>query len=468
MNILMADDIQPGVDVGYQLAKDILLYHPLGQKMAEAPISMAQSQVREISVQDAPEEVVKAFLSEWEALDCSTHIHNVCKLARVYGLSSLVMGCEGKPTNKELDMFELYKLPIYFSELDPLNTAGSLVLSQVPTSPDFNKPARVVCQGEEFHRSRYVVVMNEQPVYLSYTSSAFGFVGRSVYQRALFPLKSFIRTMIADDMIATKLGLIVSKQKAPGSVINRIMQQIAGLKRALIKRAFTGQVLTIDVEEAIETLNMQNVDGAGTYSRTNILKNAATAADMPAKLLENETMIGGMAEGTEDAKNIATYIDSIRIWLDPCYRYFDNIVRYRAWNEQFYKTIQAKYPDTYGKMEYKEAFSQWCEQFAAEWPSVLRESESEATKVENTKFDTCIALLAALLPTLDGENKTLLIQSVLDNINENKRLFKHDFSLDYDALKDFLVEQQERSEEGEQLDNEVKAQPPAKRIGAGR
>jgi hypothetical protein len=470
MRILMSDDIQPGTDISYQLAKDILIYHPLGQKMAEAPISMAQSQVREVSVQDAPEEVVKAFTSEWDTLDCSAHIHNVCKLSRVYGLASLVMGCEGIPSNEPIDLWQAYKLPIYFSELDPLNTAGSLVLSQVPTSPDFNKPARVASQGMEFHRSRYVVVMNEQPVYLSYTVSAYGFVGRSVYQRALFPLKSFIRTMIADDMIATKLALLITKQKSPGSVINQIMQQLSGMKRALLKRAYSGQVLAIDITEDIETLNMQNVEGAGVYARGNILKNVATAADMPAKLLENETMVAGFGEGTEDAKNIATYIDRIRIWLDPCYRYFDNIVRYRAWNEQFYKTIQAKYPDRWGKVAYKDAFSQWCDQFAAEWPSVLREPESEAVKVENTKFDTCIALLNALLPVLDGDNKTQLIQSVLDNVNENKRLFAHDFGLDYEALKDYLNEQQERSEEGAELDNEAKVQEPKPKakIGAGR
>lgn len=471
MRILMSDNVEPGTDVSYQLAKDILIYHPLGQKMAEAPISMAQAQDRKVSVQDAPEEVTKAFTDAWEEIAASTHIHNLCKLARVYGLSSLIMGCADKtPASKELNMWDLHKLPIFFSELDPLNTAGSLVLSQVPTSPEFNRPAKVISNGEDFHRSRYIVMMNENPVYLSYTSSAFGFVGRSVYQRALFPLKSFIRTMIADDMIATKLALLIAKQKAPGSVINRVMQQIAGMKRALLKRAHSGQVLSIDVEEDIETLDMQNVDGAGTYSRNNILKNCATAADMPAKLLENETMVGGFAEGTEDAAAIASYIDRIRIWMAPPYKFFDNVVQYKAWSEDFYKTIQVKYPD-YKGIDYKDAFMQWRKNFVAEWPSVFKEKESEAIKSEDTKLNAIIQLLAALMPELDPENKAQLIQTALENVSENKRMFVHEFVLDFEGLKDFAIENQERKNEAEDVANtatEASAKAPKpKKIGHG-
>ena len=42
-------------------------------------------------------------------------------------------------------------------------------------------------QGQQYHPSRARICLNEMPVYLGYTNSAFGYVGRSVYQRALFP-----------------------------------------------------------------------------------------------------------------------------------------------------------------------------------------------------------------------------------------------------------------------------------------
>lgn len=445
MKLLLADDIQPGSDPSYQLCKTIYMYHPLGQKMAEAPIKMAQSQSREITVQDAPDEVRKAFEKEWAKLSAETNIANVMRLSRIYGIAAIVAGVEGFPSDKPIDMPSLWKKHIYFNVLDPLNTSGSLVLSQESTSPHFNKPVSVTTSGEEFHRSRYQVVMNEAPIFLGYTSSAFGYTGRSVYQRALYPLKSFVRSMIADDMIATKLALLVAKQKPPGSTISRMMERVAAVKRTLLKVAQTGNVLTIDTEEDIETLNMQNVDGAGNYARGNILKNVATAADMPALLLENETMVEGFGEGTEDAKAIIRYLDGVRKQMQPVYAWFDNIVQYRAWNPDFYQIMQAKYPSQYPKRKsYDEAFSEWRDAYAATWPSLLIEPESEKTKVEQTKSETIVSLLQTLLPEVDPGNKSRAIQWALDNLSENKLLFPHDLVLDYDELEQFQKKQQKQ------------------------
>jgi hypothetical protein len=447
MQILMDDSVVTGSDLSYELAKLIYLYHPLGQKMAESPINMAQSQSRKVAVQDAPDEVTSEFLREWEKINANGHIHNVMRLARIYGIASLIIGCDQVKADQPLDMEKIWQQDLWFSELDPLNTAGSMVLSQVPTSPDFNKPVSIRVNGEVFHRSRYQVVLNESPIYLAYTTSAFGFVGRSVYQRALFPLKSFIRSMIADDMIATKLGLLIAKQKAPGSILDRAMQLIAGVKRALLRQAQTNQVLSIGIEEEIETLNMMNVDGAGTYSRTNILKNIATAADMPAKLLENETLVAGFGEGTEDAKNIARYIDLMRMKMQPLYAFFDNIVQYRVWNPQFYERIQSQYPDTYGDMEYREAFLQWRNSFQAGWPSLLIEPESEQIKVEQTKLDGIIEFMEVALPLVDPENLGRIMNWAADNINENKMMFPHGLELDYEALSDHAEDKADQEAE---------------------
>lgn len=448
MRILMSDEIVPGSEPSYQLCKDILLYHPLGAKMAEAPIKMAQSQPRTITVQGAPPEVQKEFSDVWEKLRCEANILNLRRLARVYGVASLVIGCEGKEANEPLDPLSLWDAPIYFNVFDPLNMSGSIIMNQVPNTPDFNQVTRVTAGGKTYHRSRYQVVTNEEPIYIAYTDSGFGFTGRSVYQRALFPLKSFIKTMIADDMIATKNGLLIAKMQAPGSVPNKLMAAIAAIKRLLLRSAHVGQVLSIDPKEDIATLNMQNVDGAGTFARDNILKNAATAADMPAKLLQNETMIGGMAEGTEDAKNISKYIDGVRFEMKPNYDWCDNLTRYRAWmNPGFYKRIQNLYPDTYGSKSHEEAFSDWCRAFSATWPSMLVEPESEAVKLEEVKLECGINLLEVVLDKLDPYNQAKLIEAVMDNIGENKKLFPYSLSLDMERLEAHLEEEKEKGDD---------------------
>lgn len=463
LEILMADEIQPGSEVSYQLAKTIYTHHPLGQKMAEAPITVAQSQDRKITVQNAPEEVPKDYLSEWERIGANDYIKNTGALSRVYGIASIVLGCTGKSSELPLDMDKIWDLPIFFNVLDPLNTAGSMVLNQIPNSSDFQKPIRVTTNGETYHGSRFRVLMNEAPVYIEYTSSGFGYVGRSVYQRALYPLKSFIGTMIADDMISTKLGLLIAKMKSPGSIVDGIMLRVAGIKRFFLKQGHTGNVMAIGHDEAIETLNMQNVEGAGGFARTNILKNIATAADMPAKLLENETMVSGFGEGTEDAKNNARYIDGIRKKLGPLYQWFDNIVQYRAWNPEFYKRMQANYPEQYGNREYLDVFSEWRRNFSAEWPSLLIEPESELSKVDAVKFEMLIATVQTALPVLDPVNKAIAIQWLADSVSQNKRLFPLGLDLDGDELKAFLIEEKDRS--NEQQDAALEPDAVASKMG---
>lgn len=447
MRILGGDEIQPGSTVSYNLAKDLFVFHPLGQKMAEAPLTVAQSQKRKIAVQEAPKEVLKAFQDKWKGIGADRFIKNTGTLARVYGASAIVLGCKGKPTNEPLDMTKIWDLPIFFNVLDPLNVAGSLVLSQIPGTSDFQQPIRVTTNGEVFHGSRFRVLMNEQPIYIDYTSSAFGYTGRSVYQRALYPLKCFIASMKADFTILQKLAFFIAKMKSPGSIIDNVMKGVAALKRIFIKEGETGNVLSVGIEEDITTLDMTNVDGAGTYARTNSLKNAATAADMPAVFLENETLTEGFGEGTEDAKNIARYIDTLREWLEALYQWFDNIVQYLAWNPEFYKTIQANYPEQYGQVSYEDAFSQWRANFSAEWPSLLIEPESELSKVDAVKFEMLIATVQTALPVLDPANKARAIMWLADSVSENKRLFPLGLNLDCDALEAFLTLQEKRSQE---------------------
>ena len=437
MQLLTADDIVPGSTPSYQLCKTIYLYHPLGMKMAEAPINLAQSQQREVKVPGAPDRVAEAFIAEWKEIGADKLIHNTFKQARIYGIASIVLGVVGIESDKPVAPEKLATERLFFNVLDPLNTAGSLVLDQDPNSPTFQKTTQVTTNGETYHRSRVCIVMNEEPIYISYTSSAFGFVGRSVYQRALYPLKSFIQTMVTDDMISRKAGVLVAKMEAPGSIIDRMMQSMMGLKRALLQQSKTDNVLGIGITESIETLNLNNIDGAGAFARTNILKNAATAADMPAVLLENETMVAGFGEGTEDAKNIARYIDRVREMMSPLCGFFDPIVQRRAWNPEFYKSIQKAFPEEYGKVKYEAALAKWQNAFEAPWPSLMKEPDSERVKVDDIKLRAAVAVFTALQQAMDPQNKARLVAWVADSVSDTELLFSTPLVLDIDALAEY-------------------------------
>jgi len=245
--------------------------------------------------------------------------------------------------------------------------------------------------------------------------------------------------MIADDMVAKKIGVIVAKLKSPGSIIDNAMQVLSGVKRQILKEAQNTNVISIDVTEDISSLNLQNVDGAGSYARSNILKNIATAADMPAKLLDNETFVAGFGEGTEDAKNVARYIDGIRGWLNPLYDFFDDVVMRRAWNPEFYDTIKSEFPE-YENVDYNDAFYRWKNSFKAEWPSLLKDPESDS-KIEEVRQKAVMSMMEVLLPNMDPENKARVIEWAVDTSGENKMLFPQPLLLDYEALRDYKPEE---------------------------
>lgn len=434
---LMEPDIEPGDEPGYQACKTVLLYHPLGQRLAEKPVIVAQEQQRKLAIPGSPEDqLIKAFSKEWEALQADKHIRNCMKLARTYGIASVIYGARGWPTDKVIPFEKLPELDLYFNVVDPLNTAGSLVLNQDPNAPDFQKKDFVRVNGVAYHPSRSCIMLNEEPVYIAYTSSAFGFVGRSVFQRAWYPLKSFVNTMTADDMVSRKAAVLVAKVESAGSITDKFMSAVAGVKRNLLKEAENDNVISIGLKDDIESLNMLNLEGPLKLARDNILKNIATAADMPAIMLDDETFARGMAEGTEDAKRIATWIAGFRRDMRPLYDYFDRICMWRAWSPAFYETIQAEFPG-YKNISYKSAIYGWINGFEATWPSYIEEAPSKTVEVQDIKHKTVIAVAEVLMPQLDRANQVELIRWVSDSVTNDKVLFTSPLVFDFDSMLDF-------------------------------
>lgn len=441
MDLLACDDIVPGAAPSYSICKTIYAYHPLGAKMAEAPIKRAQSQQRELTIPGAPEEeLVEAFQNEWDKLGevgADTLIRNVHSLSRVYGISAVAVMCDDIPPSEPIPLEDLHKLSLSFNILDPLNTAGSLVLEQDPSKGNFLKPSTIAVAGQAYHPSRAAIVMNEQPVYIEWTNSAFGYVGRSVYQRALYPLKSYILSMITDNQVVEKAGLLVAKMKTPGAVVDQRTRNFFGFKRQQIKGARTGNVLQMGVDEALESVDLKNLKEPAEFARNNILKNIATAADMPAMLINQETLAEGFGEGSEDAKEIAGFVSGIRKEAAPIYRFFDNIVMHRAWNPAWYESLQRKYPEL-ADTPYETAFYDWKNAFKATWPNLLVEPDSEKVKTDDVVTKAAIAAFEVLAPTLDPENKARLAAWVGSVFNSRETFASTPMDIDEEAMAEYV------------------------------
>jgi Protein of unknown function (DUF1073) len=436
--VLLAGDIEPGSVPGYDTCKTIYLFHPLGAKMTETPIKMAQFLPREITIGDAPDEVAEEFVKQWLLDKHDENIAQTGTLSRVYGISSVaLLSKQQSDPSKPLDVKTLATDDISFNVFDPLNTAGSLVLSQNPNAMDYQKYQDIAVNGVVYHRSRTVTLMNEKPIYIAYTPAAYGFVGRSVYQRALYPLKSFVQTMRADDMVARKVGLIIAILKMGNSIANMVMATMSAFKRTLLKIGQTEQVISMQEGEDVKSLDLTNMDGPLVTARKHILENIASASDMPANILKHETFAEGFGEGSEDAIAVANYIEGVRKWLQPCYTFFDLVNQHRAWNDEFIATMKKKYSDRYGDMEVQEIFYKWKNEFKANWPSLIREPESESIGVADVKLKGMIAVVQVVEPILDPENKAELIKWLESNINAMEEMFTAPMELDYEALKNY-------------------------------
>ncbi|HFN0472830.1 TPA: phage portal protein [Klebsiella pneumoniae] len=451
ITLLDSDDIQPGMSAGYQTCKTIYLFHPLGGKMVDRPIKMAMNESRTVHISQAygiEQRLRDAFEREWKALGADKHIANAARISRIYGVSAIAMLVDNQESSSAVDYRTLYKHNVTFNILDPLNTAGSIVLNQDPNAQDFQRVDGIRVAGKPYHKSRCVVQQNEDPIYLAYNSAAFGFTGRSVYQRALFPLKSFIQTMRTDDMVSVKGGLLVTKIQGPSSVVNNMMQKLSGIKRMMLKRGKTGEVLQIGANDSIESIDLSNLEKPLDSSRNHILENIAAAADMPAIILNSETFAQGFGEGTEDARSVAVYIDNIREWLEPLYDYFIRICQYRAWSIEFFNSLRADFPDL--KNTYSLYFSSWINNFEYRWPSSLKEPESEKVKVDEIRFKAIVSMLEVLLPQFntDDENRALTIEWALANANANESLFPQRLDLDIDSLKANRPQQPQGEEPG--------------------
>lgn len=464
MQMLVAPQIQPGTAPGYQLCKTIYSYHPLGAILADAPIRRAQAKPREIAVPGLAEErLVKRFNETWDALGKvggTIILHNLNSAARIYGIASLAVGEVGKDPSTPLDVNKIADADLYFNILDPLNTAGSLVLDQNPNSASFLKPSGPVhVNGQIWHPSRLFIKMNEQPLYIDWTSSAFGFVGRSVYQRCLYPLKSFVQSMITDQYVVQKAGLVIYKAESPGSFLDNVMQSFFGAKRSAIKSGVTGQVLSIGATEEIETLNMQNLDKAFGTARQNILRNIASATGMPASIIAQETLTEGFGEGSEDANKEIEFLEYVRTDMSPAYQFLDTICRRKAWTPSFYETLRADYSE-FGEGGFDRALFDWIRNFSASWPNLKMEPDSEKVKTEDVQMKAAIALAEVLLPESDPATKAKVVAWLADNVNNREVLFAGHLDIDVDSLETYYEENKDREvEQAEELANGKPREP---------
>lgn len=437
--ILESEEIQPGQDVSYETCKLLWQFHPLGGKLVEKPISMAMCKPRHYSVETDPDErVVRRFQEVWERMEMNEKIKNFFFICRCYGAAAIGVGTTTTSCKEPLPTFGLSEEEVYINVWDPLNAAGSMVTDQNPNSPYFQKANRTLkIASKNWHHSRTLKIFNGTPIYLEYQNSAFGFTGRSVFQRVLYSMKSYVGTMVANDLVSQKAGVLVAKVQQNGSVMNGIMAVAAGKKREFVKEARNNGVLNISTGEDIESLNLQNIDKALNTSRDNIISDIASGSDVPAILIKEEAFSKGWSEGSEDSKAISQYIDGVRQLIEPVMDYFEKLVQYIAWSEDFYTSLKNDYPDIINE-NYTTTFYRWRREFTAKWQELVEESPDTRREADSKVIQQAVAVYAALSPTLDPENRASLADWVAGVANGTQTYGDLPLIIDVEALAKYI------------------------------
>lgn len=420
-NDLCSEVIEPGSGLDYSLAKRIYLEHPLGSRIVDSPITLAFTQKREIS--GIPEEAKIAFQNAWKLARADVAIKNTARHARIYGAGTLVDLGEGT--------FKVY---------DPLLTAGSIVGNiGEPLSRDFLTADDPIVRGVKFNNQNSIVLYNGAQVYLTYSASAFSYGGRSVFYNMLPMLSGFLYSIDVDTLVLKKAGALVIKTKPTGAAPSRFSQFFQRKKANDVKRALNGNVIAIETDESIETINMTNSDDMVT-ARDNMISNIATAMDAPALILKNAVLTQGFGEGSEDAKILAQYVERYREEIEVLFDWMTSKIQALAWSEEWYQSFQMSHPE-YAGISYQSAINFWKSNFSFEWPNYITEPDSEKRKGQKDSFDAYMQLYRELQSGIKNpENRRALAQAMVDLTQSDafKALLPEPIPLNFDE-DDFAV-----------------------------
>lgn len=201
-------------------------------------------------------------------------------------------------------------------------------------------------------------------------------------------------------------------------------------------------MLSIGKDEDVTSLNLQNIDGALNAARDNIISDIASGSDVPAILIKEEAFSNGFGEGTEDSKAISQYIDGVRQQIEPVMDYFERLVQYIAWNEEFYQSLKNDYPDIITD-DYKTTFYQWRREFTATWQELVEESPDKRRESDSKVIQQAIALFSAVSPQVDPENRAAVTEWLASLVNATQTYGEAPLIIDVDALANYEPPKQE-------------------------
>lgn len=332
---------------------DVMLfmqYHPLMLAITGKPFLDALSRGFEYVFDDAPPEAKKRFAKVADA--ATTPVIRVFKLALSYGAAGIGIVVKGEDASKPIDtgwFSQNLENGFSFNTFDSLVTAGSFVTDLDPNSIEFQKVIDFSVRGKKYHYSRCKAVFNplEDPNYLQYESSAYGFVSASILKRALPALQDYLLNKIAKRKLLKKVASFVHKQDAKSAVYDKITEYVAKIKRSIVEDLTSGEAIIVGLEESVESFNLTNHPQVMQFLTDDNMNDIANATGWQASYLKHSILSTGFADGSNDAAQIDKMLYSVQRFTQELFEWIDDILFYIAWTDGFIDEIANQSPDLY-------------------------------------------------------------------------------------------------------------------------
>lgn len=388
---LVGGDADSPPQLTYDECKDIYARFSLGKRFVKSIVRFAMKSNRVISVADAPDEVAKQYEDYFLKHRYNQIIKNAIYLSRVYGVSGIYVGVEGDDDDAEtpFTMEAKKKARLYFKALDPLNFRYTV--SQDPTSSTFLEPSNIEIFGKKIHKTRFLSVLNGDPIYLFYSASAFNFGGLSVFANMQRFIEIWASLYESLEKVANKAGVIIIENESNG-IQSAKDAEVARYSAQLLKEMRGGGIAWLNDGQHANFFNLSGVTEIASMIDSAKSALAIALDDTPTAILYDDRLSSGLNEGGADLEKMTMLIDSFREdVIRPIYNFFDNIIPYKAWSDDFIVAIRAKNGEKYGKMGVDEIRELWISNLTYSYADTnaktkLQTEEAKKIQLENLKL----------------------------------------------------------------------------------
>lgn len=326
--------------INYQEAKNLYLTNWAAKATVDVPIKMLMHQEKIITAPDIPQEAIDAFLKMWDKKHADDALRRIMASTMIYGASSLLIVADNWDPNLPATRQDLANRHWVFNVADPL-AAQQFQVNQDPNSANFQRAVTIQVGGKTYAKTRSVLAIYGDPLYIYFSSSTFAFSGLSVYQGVQDILHTLQSMILTYGRIAAQCGTGIYKREMQGAMPSAQDQIAAQISSERISSASSFETITIGRNEDIYNLNFQGSAESLSQNRESLLESLAAGVSLPKEIYGDRKFATQMGEGEADKEVFYNNLAAIRHKFTNVLELMIYAVQCAAWTDEFIDELRS-------------------------------------------------------------------------------------------------------------------------------